>query len=442
MPVRLEPQGGAGVEGHAGLGQSLGGGLEGEFRVGGEEGVHDGLVLLTQQAAGGVHEAPARLHQPGGGGEDGRLLGGELRHGVRRLAEFQVRVAAQGAQAATGGVHQHPVGLAREALHLHVVLPRDEQGVDVGEARTGEARLQLGEALLRHVEGVEPPLGVHEGAQEEGLAPRPGAEIHHHIAAARGEEQAQELAALVLHLHLAREEERVALQGDLAGEADAEGGIGRGGGFDALRAEGGKHLVAVGQQGVHAQVQGRGLLEDAAQDQGLRFPVLGGEALPQPVGQVRLLGGGEGGLRSLGGLEPFVLVVLELGFQLADAAPHQACQGEQDELARAGAGGDAVEEALAAQDGVHRLGHELPVPRAHLGMFAEIAGQHAVRRILEAQHRPQGVDGMGEGGGLRLGGVGFLGFRHGFQSCMSRDVITCSAATSPPFSIWRIFTGR
>jgi hypothetical protein len=151
-----------------------------------------------------------------------------------RLAPFQVRVAAQGAQAGAGRVHQHPVELAGQALHLGVPFVGDEQALDVGQPGAGQARLQFGQALFRHVEGIEAAGAVHQGAQQQGLAAGAGAEVAHHLAPARRQQEAQQLAALVLDFEAAVQETRMFLQGRLALQADAQGRVGRGGGGQAF----------------------------------------------------------------------------------------------------------------------------------------------------------------------------------------------------------------
>jgi hypothetical protein len=93
-----------------------------ELGMGGEEGVDDVLVLLGEDAAGGIHQAAAGPHQPRRRGEDGGLLDGQLGDALRRLAPLEVGIAAQGAQPRTRRIDQHAVGLAGQALDANVVL--------------------------------------------------------------------------------------------------------------------------------------------------------------------------------------------------------------------------------------------------------------------------------------------------------------------------------
>jgi hypothetical protein len=206
-------------DGDALLGQHLFGAHRHEGLVGGQEGGDDGFVLLGQQAAGGVHQAAARLHEARRAGQDRRLLGGELGQRLGALAPLEVGVAAQGAEAAARRIDQHPVDLAGQALDARVVLAGDDHRVDVGQARAGDPRLELAEPLVGHVEGVQAAGVAHQRAEQQGLAAGAGAEVDHHLAALGLEQEAQQLAAFVLHLEAAVEEERVLLQRRLALEA-------------------------------------------------------------------------------------------------------------------------------------------------------------------------------------------------------------------------------
>jgi len=197
-------------DGDALLVQDSGGGHGGEIRMGGQEAVHHPVVFFPEQAASGIDQAAAGAHQTGGGGQNGGLLLVQFGQGLGGLAPFQIRIAAQGTQARTGGIHQHPVRLACQALELGVMLMFQTHGVNIGEAGAGQPGFQIGQTLFRHVAGVEAPGGTHEGPQQQGLAPRPSAEIHHHFPPLGGHQIAEELTAFVLDLETAVQEQGMA----------------------------------------------------------------------------------------------------------------------------------------------------------------------------------------------------------------------------------------
>ena len=92
----------------------------------------------------------------------------------------------------------------------------------VRQTRARQSGLEVGEAPQRNVEGVHASLRAHQRAQEQRLSARAGAEVDHHVAASRGDEIAQELAALVLDFDCAAREERVMLQRRLARHAQPQ----------------------------------------------------------------------------------------------------------------------------------------------------------------------------------------------------------------------------
>ena len=153
---------------------------------------------------------------------------GECFDAAGRLAEFQIRVAAQGAQAAAWCVHQHAVDLAGQAFYLEVVLVRDEHRLDVAGTGAFQTRLEIGETFFRNVHCIQAALRIHHGGQHQRLAARTGTKIHHHVVAPGREQEAEQLAAFVLHFYLALGEQRVAIERDLFFEADADGRVGRG----------------------------------------------------------------------------------------------------------------------------------------------------------------------------------------------------------------------
>jgi hypothetical protein len=80
----------------------------------------------------------------------------------------------------------------------------------------------------------------------------------------------------------------------------------------------------------------------------------------------------------------------------------------------------ALEGALAAQHAIHGLGHEGPVAGAELAEIAEVAGQHRVGGVVEAQHGTEGL-----AGGLDLGGVMVMEIRYGKTAgrCCARQTV-------------------
>ncbi len=140
---------------------------------------------------------------------------------MRRLAPLQVRIAPQRAQAAARRIHQHAVDLAGQALDLGVVLGVDQHGVHVGQPAARQARLEVGQALLGHVERIEAAGGAHQRAQGERLATRARAKIDHHLAALGRDQVAQQLAAFILHFDQPVDEHRQLVERRLAGQADA-----------------------------------------------------------------------------------------------------------------------------------------------------------------------------------------------------------------------------
>ena len=85
--------------------------------------------------------------------------------------------------------------------------------------------------------------------------------------------------------------------------------------------------------------------------------------------------------------------------KLAQRGAFDAGQPGQHQLAgRDIYAAQALEGALAAQHAVHGLGHESPVTRAQLAKIAEVAGQHRVGGIVEAQDGTEYI-----AGGIDLG---------------------------------------
>src|SRR5437899_7395951 len=67
----------------------------------------DAAVFFLQDAAGGVNEPPARLHEPRGCGENRFLLFHELRNILGCLAPLHVGIAPQRPESAAGRSEEH-----------------------------------------------------------------------------------------------------------------------------------------------------------------------------------------------------------------------------------------------------------------------------------------------------------------------------------------------
>src|SRR5437867_10395033 len=106
----------------------------------------DAAVFFLEDAASGINEPPARLHEPRGGGENRFLLFHELRNILGRLAPLHVGIAPQRPEAAAGCIHEHAVDLTGEALHARVVHALDPLRVHVGQSRARKPELEPGES--------------------------------------------------------------------------------------------------------------------------------------------------------------------------------------------------------------------------------------------------------------------------------------------------------
>jgi hypothetical protein len=363
-----------------------------ELRVRGQEALHDGVVFFIQQAAGRVDQAAAEFHQARGTVQDRSLFLGHLGDAVDLLAPLHIRIAAQRAHARARRIDQHAVDLAGQALDLGVAFVRDHHRMHVRQAAARHARLQLGQALFRHVEGVQAAGIAHDGADGQRLAAGAGAEVDHHLAAARAQQLGQHLAALVLDFDRAFLEQRQVLQRRFLHDAQAGRGVRGRLGDDRRGGQLGDDLLAVGLQGVDAQVQRRRRVQHGGQLQGLFLAVLGDELVVQPVRQVGAL------LRRQQRTVDFLDAGQEGGFVFAQAAQRFGADGvghaQQDQAAhgRAGAGAETAEvgvEALVAQYRVDALGNGAALAAAQAGMVLEVARQGDVGGRGEAQDLAQ-----------------------------------------------------
>ena len=158
------------------------------------------LVFFRQDAAGGINEATARCDTTRRTGENPCLQRGQFDQTLLILAPFQIRVAAQGPDAATRRIHQHALRLACQSAHPRVVLMLDRHRIDVGQATARKTRLGPRQARCRNVKSIKTPGRAHQRPEQQGLAAGASAKIDHHFAATGCHQQSQQLAALVLYL--------------------------------------------------------------------------------------------------------------------------------------------------------------------------------------------------------------------------------------------------
>ncbi len=131
-------------------------------------------------------------------------------------------------------------------------------------------------------------MRIHQGRQHQRLAARAGAEIHHHVVALRREQEAEQLAAFVLHFDLALGEQRILVQRDLFLEADADRRVGRGTGLDLFIVQLLQHFFPLGQQRVDADIQRRALLHGLAYREDVFVRISGAHLFHQPIRQFGL----------------------------------------------------------------------------------------------------------------------------------------------------------
>ena len=122
--------------------------------MGGAEQLGDSLVFLRQDAAGRIDQTSAGLHHARRAVQNSRLLGRHLVDRLQTLAPFQIRVAAQRAQAGTRGVDQHPVDLAGQALDPVVPLVGQGRRMHIRQPAARQPRLERIQAMGRGVKGV------------------------------------------------------------------------------------------------------------------------------------------------------------------------------------------------------------------------------------------------------------------------------------------------
>ena len=191
--------------------------------MGGAEHLGDSLVFLGQDAAGRVDQAPTGLHHARRAIQNCRLLGGHLLDRLQTLTPFQIRVAAQRAQAGTGGVDQYPVDLAGQALNPIIPLVGQGRRMHIGQSAACQPGLERIQAMGRGIKGVKPAGAAHGRTNSQRFATRAGTKIHHHFASLGVQQQGQQLRALVLHFEVAAHKGLMLVQRRLALDAQAPG---------------------------------------------------------------------------------------------------------------------------------------------------------------------------------------------------------------------------
>ncbi len=207
---------------------------------------------------------------------------------------FRSGIAAQRAEPGARRVDEHAVDLAGEPLDAVVALVRDLHRVHVRQAAARQPRLQRRQPVARRVERVEPPGVAHLRAERQRLAAGAGAEVDDHLAALRAGDQRQQLAALVLDLDVAAQEDVELMQRRLAVDAQAERRIRRVDRLDAERRQLAAHAVAIRLQRVDPQVERRRVLDRLDERPELvaerRLQAIGEplrQVVAQPLGQRR-----------------------------------------------------------------------------------------------------------------------------------------------------------
>ena len=199
-------------------------------------------------------------------------------------------------------------------------------------------------------------------------------------------------------------------------ETHADRGIGRRFGRDAVTLQNGQHFIAVGAHGVDAQIKRSGMLHAARQGENFLFRHALDQPFRQPVGEVhpyrqrQVVGG-----HCLDLFQPFVFILVQQRLQFAQAQALHLRQQGQNQVARRGVRrGEVLQQALAAQHGIHRFGDEGAILGAKFVVAAEIAAQARIGRMGQRQDIDQGVYGVAEAGrgelhGLLVPGLGVRG---------------------------------
>jgi hypothetical protein len=348
------------------------------------------LVLGAIQGAGGIDETASGANEGASTRQNLQLNGGHLPQRLGAEAEAGIGAAAKGAQLGAGGIDEDAVDektLGRRPKHL-----------DDGDPGPGGAQKKAVEALGVGVMGEEPALVEHLGADEEGLPAGPGAQVEHTLPGRGLEEEAEELAALVLDLEEAVAEGGEAIEvGFGADDVEGEGAEGGGAGLDALGEEARGEGFTGDPEPIHAKRNGAGDVEMGAEEGGLGAE-FEGEVVGEPVreGEAESEGGGllgDEGRRLPYPGEPSGLLGGEAGEQV-----------EEDVEERRGGGLGLLEvegEAAAPEGDVEDgLGEGL----ALLADEEAVGAEGAVEDALCGLAGEDGVEGLGSHGGEPLEG--------------------------------------
>ncbi len=147
--------------------------------------IGDRLILLRQDAAGGVQQPATRLHQRGSGLQDGALFGGKLENGFAPMAPFQVRITPQRAETAARCIDQHAIELPGQAFHARIALARKRNRMHARDAGARRAGSERGQAPLRDIHRVDAAGASHEHRQRERLAACARTVVGDHLASPR-----------------------------------------------------------------------------------------------------------------------------------------------------------------------------------------------------------------------------------------------------------------
>ena len=257
------------------------------------------------------------------------------------------------------------------------------QRLHVGEAGAGEARLQVREPARGGVESVEPPVRVHEVAEQQRLAAGAGAEVDHQVAALRCDQQPEQLAAFVLHLDRSRAEQLVPVDGRVS-LAGAHRAVSRRG-VRALmpsrtkRASTASRVVFIR---FTRRSSGAGSLQAARQREQCGLAEPRQQPVDQPVRQIaaqrerQLVQA-----TSHAPVEPVRLGRVDERRELPAGDAAQFREAREHQAARVRAARQMFEQALAPQAGEHGLGDEGPVAGTEPRVVAKEGAQHGVRGL-------------------------------------------------------------
>ena len=171
--------------------------------------------------------------------------------------------------------------------------------------------------------------------------------------------------------------------------------------FNAIGREALKNGITIALERIDAQVERCRLVQGARQGQYFIGSELGCQTLVQPIRQITAHGRGKVGFRHRFGCgQPFFLARLEHGgqFALAPAARHSQRNQQQATVGNL-TGTACFQTTAAAQHGKNRFGDKGPVGMTQLTIFAEIARNNGISRVVEAQQLAENGFSVGEQGG-------------------------------------------